>query len=463
MDILLTHGYFLEEDENERRIMKPYPPLGILYISAYLKAKGFSVEVFDTTFSTKEKFFRYVEQQRPSLVGIYCNLMTKINVLSMLQFLKQNDSASGIILGGPEPPAYAEQFIKHGADVVVVGEGEEATAELIPHLQKHGARAMHHIAGIVYREENGEIVQTPPRPLINDLNTLPLPDRCAINIEQYINVWRKYHHQGSVSLITARGCPYTCTWCSHSVFGETHRRRSPQLVAEEIELIRDTYHPDMLWYADDVFTIHHRWLFEFESEMKRRNLKIPFECITRADRMNEQVVQTLKALGCFRVWIGSESGSQHILNAMQRGVTVEQVQAMTKLAQHCGIQVGMFIMLGFDGETEEDIEATIDHLKKANPDVFLTTVAYPIKGTPFYDTVESRLVEPRPWELRTERQLSFGGRYSKRFYWFATRRLVNEVNLYKLQFRKRNKKKIVQKATMFAKVQVARIGMKLTR
>ena len=192
-------------------------------------------------------------------------------------------------------------------------------------------------------------------------------------------------------------------------------------------MIIERYKPDQLWYADDVFTIKPSWFFAYAAELERRGLHLPFECISRADRLNERVVETLARMGCYRLWIGSESGSQRILDAMRRDVTVEAVQAMTHLCQRRGIEVGMFIMLGYAGEEPSDLEATVAHLKKAAPDVFLTTVAYPIKGTPYYDEVEGRLQEPRPWAERTDRDLVVRGRRSRLYYDFARRWMEGEV------------------------------------
>jgi radical SAM superfamily enzyme YgiQ (UPF0313 family) len=272
------------------------------------------------------------------------------------------------------------------------------------------------IAGIVFRGDDGAVVKTPPATLIADLDAQPWPDRERIDLTRYLNAWRGRHGQGSVSLITARGCPYHCNWCSHSVYGKTHRRRSPVGVVREVEWILERYQPEMLWLADDVFTIHYGWLFEYAAEMRRRGIRIPFECITRADRVTPRVAETLAELGCFRVWIGSESGSQRILDAMQRGVTVDQVQDAVRLCQSQGIQTGMFLMWGYDGEEMEDIEATIDHVKRCRPDVCLTTVSYPIKGTPYYDRVASRLVRIGEWAATTDRELRVEGQGSKEFY-----------------------------------------------
>jgi radical SAM superfamily enzyme YgiQ (UPF0313 family) len=239
---------------------------------------------------------------------------------------------------------------------------------------------------------------------------------------------------GSVNLITARGCPYKCRWCSHAVFGYSHRRRHYRDCADEVEYIRDTYQPDQVWYADDVFTIHRGWLLNYAAELKRRHIKLPFETISRADRMmREDILQTLADMGCYRVWIGSESGSQRILDAMQRDVTVEQVQWATKTAQRYGIQVGMFLMWGYAGEAMADIAATIEHVKACNPDIFFTTVAYPIKNTAYYHEVAEHVVLPQAWSDATDRDYRIRGRHSRQYYKYADQWLRHEVEAFRLQ------------------------------
>jgi anaerobic magnesium-protoporphyrin IX monomethyl ester cyclase len=459
MDILLAHGYFIAEDAHEQKIMKPYPPLGLLYISSHLKAKGFAVEVYDTTFSTLADFTAYVEKERPSLVGLYCNLMTKANVLRMTAVCR--DAGAQVILGGPEPVSYAEEYLAWGAAVVVVGEGEETLAELIPHLARQGGHGLAQIAGIIFQDSDGAVVRTLPRPQITDLSSQPWPDREAIDLERYLKTWKTHHGYSSVSLITARGCPYTCTWCSHSVFGHTHRRRTPEDVVAEVAWIHGRYQPEQLWYADDVLTIQPRWFLQYAALLKERGLRLPFECISRADRLNDRVIDALAEMGCYRLWIGSESGSQRVLDAMSRKADVADVQAKTKMLQARGIEVGMFIMLGYEGEKIEDLEATADHLKKANPDVFLTTVAYPIKGTIYYESIAERVVAHLPWEARTDRDLQVNGRYSRRFYDHATRWLINEVNFH--QARQAGTRDLLGLAKTYINARRGRLGMRLTQ
>lgn len=435
-DLLLTHGYFLYEDPKELQIRKPYVPLGILYICSHLRSKGFAVDVFDATFSSKGDLIRYLYSEPPSVLGIYANLMTRKNVVEIVKRAKEAKWKT--VVGGPEPGAYIQEYLDAGADVVVIGEGELTMEELLPALALNSSSALHNVRGIAFLDESGIIHRTPPRAQIPDIDLQPWPARDAVDIRRYMQTWRETHGQGSLSFITARGCPYKCRWCSHQVFGMTHRRRRPEHVVDEVEWMLATYQPDMVWIADDVFTIHHGWLRAYAGEMRRRGIRIPFECISRADRLNQEAADLLAELGCFRLWIGSESGSQRILDAMERGVTVEQVQSAVSLCKERGIQTGMFLMWGYEGEELRDIEATIEHVKKTDPDVFFTTVSYPIKGTPYYQRMENSLVQLKPWRTSSDRELVVRGRPSTKFYECADLLLHQEVKLARLQRAGRN-------------------------
>ena len=230
-----------------------------------------------------------------------------------------------------------------------------------------------------------------------------------------------------------RGCPYHCSWCSRSIYGVSYRRRSPQRVVEEMQHLVEIYRPDQLWFADDVFTIQHSWLFGLADLLKEQGLRIPFECITRADRMNATVAHALASLGCFRVWIGSESGSQRILDRMERGVRVQQVREAVWMLRNQGIQSGMFLMWGYEGEEIEDIAATVEHVKATNPDVFFTTVSYPIKGTGYFDKVRDRVRAPMAWAESSDRDYVIAGRRGKDYYKLADQWLRSEVEAFRLQ------------------------------
>jgi radical SAM superfamily enzyme YgiQ (UPF0313 family) len=429
-DILLTHGYFLFEDEKEIQIMRPYPPLGLLYISAFLRREGFDVEVFDSTFAQRHELFDRLAKGG-GVIGLYTNLMTRKPVLEIVAAAKAHNWT--VILGGPESANYPSEYLLAGADVIVTGEGETTLSELLPALAARGPHRLHGVAGTSFRDERGAVVTNPERTKIADLDSIPWPDRGQIDQARYVDVWREKHGMGSVNMITARGCPYKCNWCSHAVFGYTHRRRSYLDSAAELEHITERYRPDQVWYADDVFTISHPWLFGYAKELKRRNLHMPFETISRADRMmKEEVLQTLADMGCYRIWIGSESGSQRILDGMERGVKVDQVLWAVKAAKRFGIQVGMFLMWGYPGEQIEDIAATVDLVRKCQPDIHLTTVAYPIKNTGFFRKTADSVVTEKQWSEATDRDYRIKGRHSRAYYKQADSWLNNEVEATRL-------------------------------
>ncbi len=432
VDLLLTHGYFLAEDEKEQAIMKPYPPLGLLYLSAFLKTRGIAVEIFDTTFSERSQLIERLDETPGGILGIYSNLMTRSSVLDIVRAAKARDWS--VVLGGPESANYLAEYLRAGADVIVIGEGEVTLTELTAALKHGRPDRLDHIPGIAYLDEDGQVVRTAERQKIRDINSLPFPDRSAIDHHKYLDVWKTHHGASSINLITARGCPYRCNWCSHAVYGFTHRRRSPENVADEMQTIIDQYDPDQVWYADDVFTISHPWLSKYVDELKRRGIHRPFETITRADRLQTpESVEMLSKLGSYRIWIGSESGSQRILDAMDRGVTAEQVRKSTKLAQEHGIEVGMFLMWGYEGEEIDDIAATVEHVRLSNPDVFFTTVAYPIKGTEYFEKVRDKVELPIEWETASDRDFVVAGRREKSYYKLADRWLFSEVEASRIQ------------------------------
>lgn len=425
MSILLTHGYYLSDDPKEQKIMKPYPPLGLLYVSAYLWSKNIPNDVFDSTFYSKEDQLQFISEKQPEVICIYTNLMTKIEVIQLIKNIKT--AAFGfpkIILGGPDVTYNIENYLSSGADFIVIGEGEETTYELYQTIRNNGDFTL--VNGIAF-SENGTTIQTPARTKFRELDELPLPNRDAIPNEKYLETWKKNHGESSMTISTQRGCPYTCKWCSTAVYGQSYRRRPAHLVAQEMKMLKDKYHPDAIWFVDDVFTISHKWLTAFHEEVVKQNAQIRFECITRAERLNDEILRLLKEAGCFRIWIGAESGSQKIIDAMDRRVDVNHVKKMIQDTNALGIETGTFIMLGYPGETETDIYETIDYLKAANPTHYTITVAYPIKGTSLYSEIENDITEQPDWETSTDRQIDFKRNYSRKYYDYAVSKVVNEV------------------------------------
>lgn len=430
MSVLLTHAYYLSDDPKEQKIMKPYPPLGQLYISGYLNDQNIENHLFDTTFYSKEDQLAFIKEKQADIVAIYSNLMTKVEVIKLMKILK-TDAQYGfptIALGGPDISYNLENYLKAGAEYLIIGEGEETMAELHDAIVNN--TDITQVAGLAYLKD-GLVTKTKPRVKMKDLSVLPLPNREAIPMDKYLNTWKDNHGMSSMTVSTQRGCPYTCKWCSTAVYGQSYRRRPPELVAAELKMLKDTYAPDSIWFVDDVFTVSHVWLTAFHEEVIKQDAIIPFECITRAERLNDEILQLLKEAGCYRIWIGAESGSQKIIDAMDRRVDVNVVKEAIQKTNAMDMETGTFIMLGYPGEDLDDINTTVQYLKDANPTHFTITIAYPIKGTSLYSDIEKDIITQPDWETSTDREIDFKRTYSRKFYDYAVKRVVNEVNYHR--------------------------------
>lgn len=435
MKVVFTHAYFLQEDPKEKGVMKPYPPLGILYLSAWLEKHGIENEVFDSTFSDKQSQQNFLLDRQPAIIGVYTNLMTKVQVKGLISFIRSqtNLDHSLIVLGGPDTTHNVDNYLGIGADVLVIGEGEQSMLEIVQAFERGLWPQFDHIDGIAFKDGEGRIIRTRAREKMRNIDELPYPSWEKIDMDSYLKSWKKYHGHSSMSVSTQRGCPYTCRWCSTAVYGQSYRRRSPGVVVDELAAIQKAYSPDRFWFVDDVFTISHRWLEAFRDELKTRGITISYECISRADRLTEEVISLLKETGCFRLWIGAESGSQKVLDAMDRRVDVLQVRDMIIAARRHGLEAGTFIMLGYPGESESDILQTLKHLQTADPDLFTITIAYPIKGTFLYEMTETTQVKSSDWASVTDRDIDFMRTYPRRYYDFAVRWITSSVHLHKMK------------------------------
>ena len=430
MKVVLTHAYYINQDPKEQQIMKPYPPLGILSIAGWIEQKGISNAVVDSTFINQADHIVALEKESPDIIGIYANLVTKLNLVKLVADIRQSGKLRHvkILLGGPDIRYNWKNYLKLGVDAVIIGEGEQ-TFEALCRAYEHNT-TVDDIDGIAYAKD-GDFIKNKERIKLRDIDELPFPARDKIDLQAYLDCWKNHHGKSSVSVSTQRGCPYTCKWCSTAVYGQSYRRRSPALVVAEIKHLIDTYGAESIWFVDDVFTVSHKWISGFHDEMKKAGITIPFECITRAERLNETVLKQLKEMGCFRIWIGAESGSQKIIDKMDRRVSVETVRNMIQTTRAHGIEAGTFIMVGYPDETIDDIKETIHHLKTSNPDLFTITLSYPIKGTGLYEEVEKQIIGDPDWFSTTDRDLDFNRTYGRRFYHYAIRKIVNEVNAHK--------------------------------
>jgi anaerobic magnesium-protoporphyrin IX monomethyl ester cyclase len=427
-DLLLVNPLFLHDDPVESKLMTPYFPLGILYVAAAARQAGHKVAVFDAMFAVGDQaFVAALQRLQPKVVGFGVLSTVRKAALRLAALAKQHGAI--VLMGGADPTARPEAYLAHQVgstypvDVVTVGEAEETIVELLPLLLRNGVdSALHHgIHGLAYRDATGNTVTTPCRPLIEDVDRLPLPARDLIDLEPYRAAWRDHHGRFSMSLIATRGCPFGCAWCQKIVFGRSFRPRSPELVADEMRLIKERYQPDQLRIVDDVMGIDREWVRRWHGAVLERDAVIPFECLSRVDLVDEEMARLLKEAGCKRIAFGTESGSQQILDAMNKGTTVQQIHRAAAICRELGIETYFYMMVGYLGEAWPDLQLSVKLLRQTRPDSFSTTIAYPLPGTVFYEQVQHRLPDGyaalSDWDYTAENRLLYPvAQYNTAFY-----------------------------------------------
>jgi radical SAM superfamily enzyme YgiQ (UPF0313 family) len=443
VDVLLTHSYHLFYDPKQIRKMQPYPPLGTLYAAALLREHGFSVALFDTMLEEPEQGFpAALARFRPRVIALYednFNFLSKMCLTRMREVAFGMLDAAGstgakIIACGSDASDHTGEYLRRGFDYVLLGEAEWALLELSKSLLQTSDLRPEHIPGVTFRRPaTGELFQTPRRPLLRDLDTLPLPARDLIHAEAYRRAWRDRHGVFSLNLVASRGCPYRCNWCSRPIYGESFHVRSPESVAEEMKELKERYGAEHLWFADDVFGLRHRWVEELAHAVERRCAVMPFKIQSRVNLITSEVASALRRAGCTEVWMGVESGSQEILNAMDKGTHVELVPVARDNLRREGIRACFFLQFGYPGETWEDILKTIALVRETRPEDIGVSVSYPLPGTKFYERVREELGVKRNWVDSDDLSVMFKGTYTNDFYRALRDALHAEVDMWAAQ------------------------------
>lgn len=428
-DITLVHPLFINKDPVEANIMTPYFPLGLMYLGAVLRENGYRVEMFDCTFQEDfGDFEEYMRQVRPPVVGITSLITVRRNALILAEIAKEYGAK--VILGGPDPTGIPDRYLYHQAadgsfpvDMVAYDEAELTIVELASHLfqRKEAIEDIGEIAGLRLRDGQGGVRATRERPLIQDLDSIPFPARDMVDLDSYRSAWRQAHGYWSLSIINTRGCPYGCSWCQKAVFGRTYRSRSPENSAEEIRLLKEIYNPDQIRVVDDITGISRKWVRAWRDAVLEKEAAIPFECLTRVNLASDELLADLKAIGCRKIFFGAESGSQKVLNAMDKGARVSQIYDAAERCKRLGIDMYFFMMVGYPGEEWSDLQLSAKLLRKTLPEDFSTTIAYPLPGTKFYEQMRDRLIFESDWQLdwdyTAENRLLFQReRYNTFFY-----------------------------------------------
>ncbi len=425
-DVLLTHSYHLYYDRKQTRKMRPYPPLGTLYAAALLRSAGLSVAVFDTMLNDPEQEFQAaLDKHHPRVVVVYednFNFLTKMCLTRMREvayhILEVSRRAGATVLvNGSDASDHALDYLRKGFRCVLLGEAEWTLFEAAQQLLREDGRGLAEIPGLAYLDEETEtLVETADRPLTRNLDLLSFPARDLIDLDQYRTAWRASHGYFSLNIVASRGCPYRCNWCAKPIYGDSFAVRSARSVAEEMQQLKCDFGADHLWFADDIFGLRAKWVRELAVEVERLGAAVPFKMQSRVDLMTVDTVRALRRAGCTEVWLGIESGSQRILDAMDKGTRVEQIAKARDNLRREGIRACYFLQFGYQGEEWEDIQKTVNLVRNTRPDDIGVSVSYPLPGTKFFDRVQSQLSDKTNWSDSEDLSMMFQGAYTDEFY-----------------------------------------------
>ncbi|HVD96650.1 MAG TPA: radical SAM protein [Cytophagaceae bacterium] len=404
--ILFTHSYFLKLDPKQWKTMQPYPPLATLYAASLMRTNGYMVRLFDPMFSeSPSEIIPALQNQQPDIVVIYddgFNYLTKMCLTNMreaafeiIRFSKEQNAV--VIVSSSDASDHYEKYLAQGADYVIIGEAEEILLELTNCLAENNIQALSSLKGIAYKE-NGSVHHTGRREVLKDLDALPAPAWDLVNIEEYRHRWIEKNGYFSLNMVTTRGCPYKCNWCAKPIYGNRYTSHSAERKVEELKFLLEQYKPDHIWFCDDIFGLKPGWLKTFSEKIKEAKLNFRYKIQSRADLLvEENTVQYLAESGCETVWLGAESGSQKILDAMDKGITLAQICEARKLLHKYKIRCAFFLQFGYLGETNTDEASTIRMVLDLMPDEIGISVSYPLPGTKFYEKVKNELKHKANW------------------------------------------------------------------
>ncbi len=425
-EILFGQSYFLRFDPKLWRAMQPHPPLGTLYAASCLREAGFDVALFDAMLAESEAEWSVsLDRHRPRFAVLYednFNYLSKMCLLRMraasfTMIEEARKRGCTVIVAGSDATDHPEAYLQRGADFVIAGEGEATLRELIDQLARDGRVPFESIRGLVFTGPTRGVSRSPRRPDLTQLDELPFPAWDLIDMAPYRELWRGRHGYFSMNMVTTRGCPYHCNWCAKPIWGQRYNARSPENVVEELAELKEVYGPDQIEFVDDIFGLKPGWVSRYADLLEARDLVLPFKCLSRADLLlRDGEITSLRRAGCRTVWMGAESGSQEILDAMDKGISVEQIREAAAKLHEAGIEVGFFLQFGYPGEYRSHIEETFRLVRECQPDDIGVSVSYPLPGTRFFAVVRRELGEKRNWVDSDDLDMMYEGPFSTDFY-----------------------------------------------
>jgi len=427
VDVLFGQAYFLRFDAKLWQAQQPYAPLGALYAASLVRQHGYRVALFDAMLAESENdWAAALDRHRPRFAVLYednFNYLSKMCLLRMRQAALTMIAAATargvpVIVAGSDASDHAATYVDGGAAAVVSGEGEVTLVEALDAMASGFPPypALGHVDGLSFRSPDGRLVRSKAREIIRDLDRLPLPAWDLVDVERYRAIWRARHGYFSMNVATTRGCPFHCNWCAKPIYGQRYTARTPASVVDEIAWLKRTYAPDHLWIADDIFGLKPGWIEEFSKLSNAADAAIPFKCLLRADQVTPSIAAALGKAACRTAWIGAESGSQRVLDAMEKGTRVDQIYHATRVLRATGIRVGFFLQFGYPGETRDDIQKTLAMVGACRPDDIGVSVSYPLPGTTFYQRVQAQLGQKQNWVDSNDLAMMYHATYVPDFY-----------------------------------------------
>jgi anaerobic magnesium-protoporphyrin IX monomethyl ester cyclase len=423
MKVLVTHSYFLKFDSKQEKIMQPFPPLGTIYAAKVLRDCGAEIIFYDCMFEeSEENIFKIIDKTNPDLFLIcddgfnYLTKMCLTNMreasLRMVNYAAKKNIFS--MVASSDSTDHFQRYLNSGASVVFIGEVEKSLQEF--YVKYKTKSDWNSIDGIAFREDN-TIKKSKKREVIKDIDELGLPAWDLIDIEKYKSKWIAKNGYFSLNCATTRGCPYKCNWCAKPIYGNRYNSRSPQLVVKELKILIQNFGATHIWFCDDIFGLKPNWVKEFADLVIAEELKFEYKIQSRVDLLLQpDYLDDLKRSGCKTVWVGAESGSQKILDEMDKGTKVEQIKLACSLMKEKNIEPAFFIQFGYLGEEWTDIEKTIEMLEDCMPTDIGISVSYPLPGTKFYDKVKDQLTQKQNWSHSDDLLLMFKNTYPPEFY-----------------------------------------------
>jgi anaerobic magnesium-protoporphyrin IX monomethyl ester cyclase len=437
LSILVCHSYYLRLDQKQVVRAKPYPPLATLQVAAMLRRAGHRVSFFDAMLANGiDEYELSLQASRPQLVLFYednFNFLSKMCLSAMRRaacemIATARRAGARVIAAGPDVTDAPAPYLYAGADLALAGEGVSALFEVIPRLdanpEAENAALIDGLPGIATLS-GGKLFTASGSKAMPIATDVGLAAWDLVDMERYRATWLKAHGYFSLNMAASRGCPFRCTWCAKPIWGNQYLQRSAAEVAAEMAYLKRSFNPDHIWFADDIFGFRVDWVTEFGAAARAAEAMIPYSIQTRADLVSERMAQALRDSGCQEAWIGAESGSQRVLDAMNKGTTVAEIRTARDRLKSAGIRVGFFIQLGYMDEQFDDILATRDLLEVARPDEIGVSVSYPLPGTKFYELVKAQLGGKTHWQESNDLEMMFQGTYTSNFY-RAVRNLMHE-------------------------------------